>query len=53
MAGNTIGTSTDLVMAEAHGDMVVDQADGLHERIADGGTDEFETSIQQVLAHGI
>ena len=40
-------------MAEALDRMVVDHADGLHERIADDGADEGEPPSLEVFAHGV
>lgn len=40
-------------MAEALDRMVVDHADGLHERIADDGADEGESPFFKVFAHGV
>src|SRR5919197_320301 len=39
-------------MTEAARHVVVDHADGLHERVADGRTDEPEAARLEVLAHG-
>src|SRR5450755_1500471 len=43
----------ELAVAEAGGGVVVDQADGLHESVTDGGADEAEAAIFQVFAHGV
>ena len=40
-------------MADALDRMVVDHADGLHERIADDGADEGESPSLEVFAHGV
>ena len=40
-------------MAEAINRMVVDHADGLHERIADDSADEGEPPALEVFAHGV
>ena len=44
---------TELAVAEAGGGVVVDHADGLHERVADGGADEAEAAFFQVFAYGV
>jgi hypothetical protein len=36
---------------EAGGGVVVEEADGLHEGVADGGADEFEAAFFEVFAH--
>jgi hypothetical protein len=36
-------------MAETARQMVIDEADGLHQRVADGRTDEFEAAAPQIL----
>ena len=40
-------------VAEAGGVVVVDHAGGLHEGVADGGTDEAEAAALKVFAHGV
>src|SRR5690348_1942501 len=40
-----------LSLAEAVRGVVVHHADRLHERVADGGADEPEAALQQILAH--
>src|SRR5438045_6554057 len=42
-----------LTVPEAARDMVVHHAHGLHERVADGGADESEPALLEVLAHGL
>src|SRR5579871_6042316 len=43
----------ELTVAEAIDGMVVDHAGGLHHGVADGGTDKFETALEEILAEGI
>src|SRR5438445_13738913 len=38
---------------EAADQVIVDHPDGLHERIADGGSHELEAAAQKLLAHGV
>src|SRR2546422_4013366 len=45
--------SLDLGVAKASGEVVVDQADGLHEGVTDSGTDKFEAALTQVCAQGV
>ena len=40
-------------MARTGDEVIVHHAGCLHEGVADGGTDEFESAPQQVAAHGI
>src|SRR5438105_2227742 len=42
-----------LVVPEAVGGVVVDHADGLHERVADRRSDEPEAAPLEVAAHGL
>src|SRR5215469_8234260 len=38
-------------VAEAGDEVIVDQSDGLHKRVADGGADEVEAALLEVFAH--
>ena len=44
---------SDLLVSEAAHEVIVDHADGLHERIAYRRADEFEPAAKQVFAHGL
>src|ERR1700693_6117141 len=44
---------TELAVAEAGNGVVVDHANGLHERVTDGGTHEAEAAFFQVFADGV
>src|ERR1700680_5009520 len=50
---NVVVLLTELAVAEAGGGVVVDHADGLHERVADGGADEAEATFFHVFAYGV
>ena len=39
-------------VAETIDNVVIDHADGLHQGVADGGSDEFESPPAHILAHG-
>ena len=41
-----------LVVPEAGNEVGVDHSDGLHEGIADGGSNEFEAAFLEFFAHG-
>ena len=47
------GRLTQLPVSKAVGGMIVDHANGLHERITNRRADEFEPPPFQVLTHGI
>ena len=38
-------------MTKAIDKVVIDHADGLHQGVADGGSDEFESPLAHILAH--
>ena len=42
----------DLFVSEAGYEVVVDHSDGLHEGIANGGSNEFEATFLEFFAHG-
>src|ERR671934_2720904 len=46
-----MGRSCHFGVAKAAHDVVVDEAAGLHERVADGRPDEAEAPLLQVFAH--
>src|SRR5215469_657668 len=49
--GAESGFSAEGRVAEAGDEVIVDQSDGLHKRVADGGTDEVEAAMLEVFAH--
>jgi len=40
------------MITKAIDNVVIDHADGLHQGVADGGSDEFESPFAHIFAHG-
>src|SRR5690348_17729854 len=52
-ADGSVTETLQLTVTETGREVVVHHTDGLHERVADGGSDELEPALHQGFAHGV